>query len=107
VNVWLVMLAGGLVTYATRASFILLLGRFEMPGWFRRALRFVPAAVLSAIVAPELALRGGALAAPWANPQLLSGALAVAVAWKTRNVVLTILAGMGALLLFQLLLGRA
>ncbi len=105
-SVWLVMLAGGLVTYATRASFIVLLERFEMPQWFRRALRFVPAAVLSAIVAPELALRDGVLAAPWANPQLLSGALAVAVAWTTRNVVFTILAGMGALLLFQLVLGK-
>ncbi len=103
-SIWLVMLAAGAVTYATRASFIVLLERFEMPQWFRRALRFVPAAVLSAIVAPELALRDGALAAPWANPQLLSGALAVVVAWKTKNVVFTILAGMGALLLFQLLL---
>ncbi len=106
-NVWLVMLAGGLVTYATRASFIVLQERFAMPPWFRRGLRFVPAAVLSAIVAPELVLRDGALAAPWVNPQLLSGALAVAIAWKTKNVVLTILAGMAGLLLFQLLLGRA
>ncbi len=106
-NVWLVMLAAGAVTFATRASFIVLLERFQMPQWFRRALRFVPAAVLSAIIAPELALRDGTFAAPWTNTQLLAGVVAIAVAWKTRNVLLTILAGMAALLLFQLLLGRA
>ena len=104
-NVWLVMLAAGAVTFATRASFILLLDRVEMPPWFRRALRFVPLAVLSAIIAPELALREGRLAVPWANPQLLAGVVAIAVALKTKNVLLTILAGMAALVLFQLLLG--
>jgi len=101
------MLAAGAATFATRASFILLLDRLEMPRWFRSALRFVPAAVLSAIIAPELALRQGALVAPWANPQLLAGVLAIAVAWKTRNVLLTILAGMAALLLFQLVFGQS
>jgi branched-subunit amino acid transport protein len=106
VNVWLVMTVAGVVTFATRASFILLLERLQMPEWFRRALRFVPAAVLSAIIAPELALRDGSLVAPWTNPQLLAGALAVGVAWKTKNVVLTIVAGMGALLLLRLALGR-
>jgi branched-subunit amino acid transport protein len=106
VSIWLIMLAAGAVTFATRASFVLLLGRVEMPQWFKRALRFVPAAVLSAIIAPELALRQGSLVLPWTNTQLLSGLLAIVVAWKTRSVLLTILAGMAALLLFQLLLGR-
>ena len=106
-SVWLVMLAAGAVTFATRASFILLLERLAMPLWFRRALRFVPAAVLSAIIAPELALRDGTIAVPWTNPQLLAGLLAVAVAWKTRNVLLTIVAGMAALVVFQVAFGRA
>jgi branched-subunit amino acid transport protein len=101
------MIAAGAVTFATRASFILLLERLQMPQWFRRALRFVPAAVLSAIIAPELVLRDGALVAPWTNTQLIAGIAAIAVAWKTKNVLLTIVAGMAALLLSQLLLGRA
>jgi branched-subunit amino acid transport protein len=60
--------------------------------------------VLSAIIAPELVLREGRLVAPWANPQLLAGVLAIVVAWKTRNVLLTILAGMASLVALQLLL---
>lgn len=103
-NVWLLMLAAGAVTFATRASFILLLERFQMPEWFRRGLRFVPLAVLSAITAPELVLRDGRLVVPWTNPQFLAGAAAIAVAFKTRNVLLTIVAGMAALVVFQLAL---
>ena len=104
-SLWLVILVAGLLTFATRLSFIFLLGRLPMPDWFRRGLRFVPAAVLSAITLPELTSPSGALFISWRNPQLLAGAIAILVAWRTRNVILTILAGMAALLVFQALLG--
>jgi branched-subunit amino acid transport protein len=104
-NIWLVMVIGGLVTFATRLSFILLLDRLKMPDWFRRGLRFVPVAVLSAIILPELTSPNGSLFLSWRNPQILAGAVAILVAWRTKNVILTILAGMGALLVFQALLG--
>ena len=42
------------VTYALRASFLLLPERITLPPAMRRALRYVPAAVLTAIWAPEL-----------------------------------------------------
>ena len=104
-NIWLVMLIGGLVTFATRLSFILLLDRLKVPDWFRRGLRFVPVAVLSAIILPELTNPNGTLFLSWRNPQLLAGAVAILVAWRTKNVILTIVAGMAALLVFQALLG--
>ena len=100
-NLWLVMLAGGLITYATRLSFIALFGRMEIPGWLRRCLRFVPPAVLSAIIFPELFLHSGQLDISLGNSRLLAGLLAVLVAWFTRNALLTILVGMGMLLLLQ------
>jgi branched-subunit amino acid transport protein len=104
-NIWLVMIIGGLVTFATRLSFILLLDRIKMPDWFRRGLRFVPVAVLSAIILPELTDPNGTLFLSWRNPQLLAGAVAILVAWRTKNVILTIVAGMAALMVFQALLG--
>jgi branched-subunit amino acid transport protein len=104
-NIWLVMLIGGLLTFATRLSFILLLDRIKVPQWFQRGLRFVPVAVLSAIILPELASPNGALFLSWRNPQLLAGIVAILVAWRTRNVILTIVAGMAALLIFQTVLG--
>jgi branched-subunit amino acid transport protein len=66
----------------------------------------VPAAVLSAIILPELVNRNGALDISLRNPQLWSGILAVLVAWRTKNVILTITAGTVALLIFQALLGH-
>ncbi len=104
-NIWLMMIIGGLLTFATRLSFILLLDRIKMPDWFRRGLRFVPVAVLSAIILPELTNPSGTLFLSWRNPQLLAGAVAILVAWRTRSVILTIVTGMAALLIFQAILG--
>ncbi|MEW5829432.1 MAG: AzlD domain-containing protein [Chloroflexota bacterium] len=102
-NIWLVFLLGGLLTFGMRFSFIYLFGRYEIPETLRRALRFVPPAVLSAIVVPELLIQSGRLELSLTNFRLLAGVVAVLVAWKTRNTLLTILAGMAALLLLQLL----
>ena len=104
-NIWVIMIIGGLLTFATRLSFIFLLDRIQVPDWFQRSLRFVPAAVLSAIILPELTSPNGTLFLSWRNPQLLAGLVAILVAWKTKNVLLTILAGMAALFLFKAILG--
>ena len=104
-NLWLVMIIAGLLTFATRLSFILLLDRIRVPDWFRRGLRFVPMAVLSAIILPELTSPAGSLFLSWRNPQLLAGLVAILVAWRTKNVLLTIAVGMAALLSVQLILG--
>lgn len=95
---WLPALAvAGLLTFLTRLSFIALLGRVETPPLVARALRFVPPAVLSAIVLPELLVRGGRVDPSPQNLRLLAGLAAVLVAWRSRSVLLTIAAGMAAL----------
>ena len=100
-NIWLVFLLGGLLTFGMRFIFIYLLGRFEVPETMRRALRFVPPAVLSAIVFPELLIQSGQLNVTFTNFRLIAGMLAVLVAWKTKNTLLTILGGMVSLLLLE------
>jgi len=102
---WLPVLAvAGLVTFATRLSFIALLGRFETPPLLSRALRYVAPAVLSAIVFQELLVRDGALHLALGNARLLAGLVAAGVAWRTRNVLLTIAAGMCSLWVLQAVL---
>lgn len=102
---WLPALAAaGLVTFGIRLSFIALLGKVELPPVLTRALRFVPPAVLSAIIFPELLVRDGALALHPGNARLVAGVVAAFVAWRTRNVVLTIAVGMAALWAAQALL---
>jgi branched-subunit amino acid transport protein len=104
-SLWLVILFAGMLTFATRLSFIFLLDRIKVPLWFQRGLRFVPGAVLSAIILPELASHNATMDLSLHNPQLYAGAMAVLVAWRTRNVMLTIVFGLAALLVFQFLLG--
>jgi len=101
-NIWLVILIGGLLTYAMRLSFIYFLARLAVPGILRRALRFVPPAVLTAIVLPELMAPAGSFDFSVGNHRLLAGGLAVLVAWRTKSVLATILAGMLVLAALQL-----
>ena len=103
-NGWIAILAGGLITFLMRLSFIQLMRRLEVPERTRRALRFVPPAVLSAIVLPELVMPTGGLDLSLHNYRLLAGCAAVLVAWKTRNALLTILVGMIVLLLLPAVL---
>jgi len=94
---WITLGGMALVTFGLRASFLLLPPGIDTPAFMRRALRYVPAAVLTAIWAPELAFAPG-------NEQLAAGVVAIAVAWRWRRTFVTILAGLVALHLFHWLL---
>lgn len=101
---WLLILGLALSSFIPRASFILLFARWPVPALLQRALRYVPAAVFSAILVPALVLSAGAVHIGLDNPRLLAGILAGAIAWRTRNTLLTIAAGMLALHYFGYLL---
>ena len=102
-TLWLAILGMALVTIMLRASLLLLPEGAMLPPLLRRALRYVPAAVLTAIWTPELVMHGGAPDLSPANVRLLAGVVAIAVAWRFRLTYLTIAAGMVALHLFSLL----
>jgi len=105
-NIWLVMLLGGLITFGMRFSLIYLLaeGKFEIPETMRKALHYVPPAVLSAIIFPELFLHDGTMNISLENTRLLAGLIAIVVAWFSRNTLITIIVGMIALFLLQIFL---
>ena len=103
-NIWLIMLIGGVITFGMRFSLIYLFGKFEIPETMRRALHYVPPAVLSAIIAPELLFPAKHLDLSLGNTRLLAGIIATLVAWYSKNTLLTIIAGIAALVILQLLL---
>lgn len=103
-TLWLIMLGIGVLTYGVRLFFILLMERIEIPNILLRALRFVPVAVFSAIIFPELLAHDGIVNISLSNARLLAGVLAALVAWRTKNVVFTILVGMAGLLVLNLFL---
>lgn len=94
----------GIATYTLRLSMIGLAGRVSLPSRAERALRFVPVAALTALVAPDLFGGASGMSLLTHNPRLWAGAVAVVVAWRTRNVLLTVVVGMTALWLFLWLL---
>lgn len=100
-TLWLTLIAGGMITYAIRLSLILTWGRVTLPPTLQRGLRFVPPAVLSAIIFPEILRHNGALDLSVGNVRLLAGVAAALVAWRTKNALLTIAAGMAALWILQ------
>lgn len=102
-TVWGAMLGMGLLTLLLRSSFLLLPESISLPLLLRRALRYVPAAVLTAIYAPELLLQSGAIEFSGHNARLLAGIVAIVVAWRLRRTFFTIVAGMLALHAFGML----
>ena len=96
-NLWLIVIAMGIVTFGIRLFPIVLLGRIEIPLIVQRALRFVPPAVLTAIVVPELLYHNGQVDVSLMNVRLLAGLIAIVVAWRTKNALITIGVGMIAL----------
>ena len=97
----LAILGMGVITYAIRLSTFVLPEQVALPAWLLRALRYVPAAVLSAIILPELLLPAGTLDVSLGNERLLAGLVAAVVAWRTRNVFVIVAVGMIALWLLQ------
>lgn len=106
-SIWLLFLAIGLGTFTLRFLFIYLFGKIEMPDWLRRALRFVPAAALAALVFPALTHPTGHLDISLQNFRLLAGLGGAVVAWKTRNVLLTLIIGMILLWILEAAFGAA
>jgi branched-subunit amino acid transport protein len=86
-----------LVTFAVRYPVIVLVGRLPLPDSVFRALRYVPSAVLAAIIVPTMVMPTGEIDLSLGNSQLFAGIVAIVVAWRTKNLLLTIIVGMAAL----------
>lgn len=101
--IWGLIVGIGVLTFLIRLSFISLFGYLdEIPPQVVRGLRFVPAAVLAALVLPSfVTLEPGASGI--AVDTLAAGVVAFGVAWRTENVFATIGAGMVTLWIVRFL----
>ncbi len=101
---WVTFVLIALATHIPRGSFIVAGSRARLPSALQRALRYAPAAALSALVLPDVVLDGGELDP--LNPKL-AAALAVLLmtALRPRNPWLPFIVGMGVLLLLRKGLG--
>lgn len=95
---WAAIVAIALGTWGFRVSFLVLFEYVdEIPPRVDQLLRFIPPALLAAIIGPRLLLVEGSLAVSPGNERLLAGLVAVVVAWYTEHMIATIAVGMLAL----------
>lgn len=97
--------AMALVTFLIRYTLLAVSGRLTLPPRLLQALRYVPPAVLTAIVVPATLVVNDRLWWGWDNPRLVGAIAAVAVGLWQRNLLLTIAVGMGVFFVWQGVIG--
>ena len=103
-RLWLIVAGMVAVTYSARLLIMAWLGHGTLPDGMQGALKYVPPSVLAAIIFPALLMPQGTLNVSPGNLRLMAGIVAALVAWRTRNVLLSIGVGMVLLWLLQALL---
>ena len=96
-SVWATVLAAGVITYTTRASFIAAGDRITLPPLVERSLRYVAPASFAAIAMPAM-LNGDRFANfddDW--PRIIAVVVASLVIVRWRNVPASLLVGMATL----------
>lgn len=99
-KLWAVIFVVGALNYLSRLSFIALFARRRMPPLLARALKYVPAAMLTALILPMIVDWKDA-AIDFATPKVGAALVATAVAFATRSTLWTLGVGMAALWLLQ------
>ena len=98
-SISLLIIGMALINLVIRYPVFLLADRFRFPALIERALNFVPAAVLTAIIVPAVIYPTGPQAQlGWHNPFLDAAILTAIISYLTRNLLATIVIGMGVFL---------
>lgn len=100
---WGLIAGMAIVTFLVRYPLLVLVGKISLPMGVFRALRYVPVAVLTAIIAPAVVLNEGQITLM--SVPMAGGIVAVMIAWRTRNLLYTIVGGMGVFLALRALGG--
>ena len=93
------------VTFGVRYPVLAFVSRINLPPLVRKALKYVPPAVLAAITVPAVLIPGGdTLDLSYSNTYLLAGIVAAVVSYRTKNLLWTILIGMAVFLVLRALI---
>jgi branched-subunit amino acid transport protein len=96
-----------LVTFGIRYTLFALGERAAFPVLVRRALRYVPVAVLTAITTPMLLLPDGQhWQLDWHNAYLVGGIAAGLIAWRWRRLLATLAGGLATFFFWRWLVLR-
>lgn len=92
---YLLLFAGmGLVTYIPRWLPLIYLAHRRLPQWLIDWLSLIPVAILSALLAPILLTQADPRGLDLTKPELLIAIPTFLIAWKTKSLGGTVIAGM-------------
>jgi len=100
----IIILIGGMaiMTFITRFASLGIFRTTGMPAWLDRWLKHLPTAILTALIVPALLLPKGELFISWQNHYLVAGLLSAVIAYRSRNIVATLGAGMLTMILLAI-----
>lgn len=102
---WLLIVLAGLGTLVIRLAPVIAHGRVPTPPLVTRLLAFVPPAAMAALIVPGALYVKTAAGYDVSPARIVAAAVALAVALRWRNVLLTLAAGMLTLWVLAALLG--
>jgi len=102
--IWVIMIITGFLNFAMRISMFSGLFKGEITPSLRSILRFVPIAVLSAVIAAAVFIDTADSAISLHIPKVLAATIAAIIAWFTQSVIATITVGLAAIWIIGALL---
>ncbi len=102
-TLWLTIIGGGIITYLTRASFILAGDQVRLPAAVERGLRYVAPAAFAAIAVPAVFGGDGLDGFGDDVPRITAAIVAGAVIVRSRNVPASLVLGLSTLWLLLIL----
>jgi branched-subunit amino acid transport protein len=93
-NELLLVLGMTVVTIGARYPVLALFSKVTLPPALLAALKFIPPAVLTALILPALLAPDGRMDASLGNSYWVAGLITALVAWHSKNLLLTLGVGM-------------
>lgn len=89
------------VTFLVRWPVLALVSRIPLPPIVLEGMKFIPSAVLAAILAPAMFLPDGTLDLRPTNAYWVAGLASALIGWYSRNLLTTIVVGMAFFLIWR------
>jgi len=93
------------ITFSIRFLMFAFAGKITFPIWLQQSLKFVPPAVLTAIIVPSVVMPLGDINISSNNVYLLAAIISVVISLVTKSLLKTIFFGMLVFLMLRFFMG--
>lgn len=100
----LLIFSMGLVTYLTRAGFLVLFKNMKLSNVVQISLKYIPISILSALIFPAIFIPHGRLAVSLTNPYIGAGLVTVFMVVVTKKTFISIVSGIVSIIFLRIIL---